>query len=76
MERSFFNPPNLHPPRGYTHAVAIEGGRAIFIAGQVALDKSGKLIGKGDLRAQADKALENLLAVLAAARATAKYLRG
>ena len=70
MKKQFFNPSNLHRPRGYTHAVAVEGGRLIFIAGQVAFDKGGNLVGKGDLRAQADKAFENLVAALAAAGAT------
>jgi 2-iminobutanoate/2-iminopropanoate deaminase len=70
MEKQFFNPSNMHRPRGYTHAVAVDGGRLIFVAGQVAFDKDGNLVGKGDLRAQAAKALDNLVAALAAARAT------
>jgi len=70
MDKQFFNPTNVHRPRGYTHAVAVEAGRLIFIAGQVALDKEGNLVGKGDLRAQTEKALENLVAALAAAGAT------
>ena len=59
MEKHYFNPANLHEPRGYTHAVAVEGGRTIFIAGQVAFDHAGNLVGPGDLRVQAAQALEN-----------------
>jgi enamine deaminase RidA (YjgF/YER057c/UK114 family) len=70
MEKHFFNPSTLHRPRGYTHAVAIDGGRLVFIAGQVAFDNEGNLVGKGDLRAQTEKALDNLVAALAAAGAT------
>jgi len=70
MEKHYFNPANLHEPRGYTHAVAVEGGRTIFIAGQVAFDHGGNLVGPGDLRAQTAQALENLTAALAAAGAT------
>ena len=70
MEKHFFNPANLHEPRGYTHAVAVEGGRTIFIAGQVAFDHDGNLVGPGDLRAQAAQTLENLVAALAAAGTT------
>src|SRR5690348_1995807 len=70
MTKHFFNPGDMHKPRGYTHAVAVEGGRTIFIAGQVALDQQGNLVGKGDLRAQADKALENVVTALAAAGAS------
>ena len=74
MEKHFFNPVNLHEPRGYTHAVAVDGGRTIFIAGQVAFDHDGNLIGPGDLRAQAAQALENLAAALAAAGATPAHV--
>ena len=70
MEKQFFNPSSIHRPRGYSHAIAVEGGRLIFVAGQVALDKDGNLVGKGDLRAQTDKALDNLIAALTAAGAT------
>jgi len=69
VEKHCYNPPNIHTPRGYSHAVAVEGGRTIFIAGQVAFDQEANLVGKGDLRAQAEKALENLVAALAAAGA-------
>ena len=71
MEKHFFNPSSVHQPRGYTHAVAVDGGRMVFVAGQVAFDQDGNLVGPGDLPAQADKALDNLVAALAAAGATA-----
>src|SRR5437870_355408 len=70
MEKQFLNPPNMHRPRGYTHAVAVDSARLVFIAGQVAFDQDGSLVGKGDLQAQAEKALDNLVAALAAAGAT------
>jgi enamine deaminase RidA (YjgF/YER057c/UK114 family) len=70
VEKQFINPSNMHRPRGYTHAVAVDSGRLIFIAGQVAFDKEGNLVGNGDLRAQTEKALDNLVAALAAAGAT------
>ncbi|HKV56221.1 MAG TPA: RidA family protein [Candidatus Binataceae bacterium] len=69
MEKKFINPAETHKPRGYTHAVAVEGGRTIFISGQVAIDREGNLVGKGDLRVQAEKAIENLVAALKAAGA-------
>ncbi len=71
MEKHFFNPSSVHKPRGYTHAVAVDGGRMVFVAGQVAFDQDGNLVGTGNLRAQADKAIDNLVAALAAAGATA-----
>ena len=42
----------------------------VFIAGQVAWDVKGEIVGKGDLRAQATQAYTNLKAALAAAGAT------
>jgi enamine deaminase RidA (YjgF/YER057c/UK114 family) len=42
-------------------------GRMIFIAGQLGLDRSGKLVGApGDFRAQSVQAFENLAAALSA----------
>jgi len=70
MEKKFTNPSDIHTPRGYTHVVTVEGGKLAFISGQVAIDQSGNLVGKGDLRAQAQKASENLVAALRAIGAT------
>lgn len=71
MRKQFISPPEIHKPRGYSHVVAVEGGRAIYVSGQVAIDREGNLVGRGDLRAQAEKASENLLAALKAAGASA-----
>jgi enamine deaminase RidA (YjgF/YER057c/UK114 family) len=70
MEKKFINPPTLATPRGYTHVVTATGGKMVFIAGQVAWDVKGEIVGKGDLRAQATQAYANLKAALAAAGAT------
>ncbi|HYA34001.1 MAG TPA: RidA family protein [Candidatus Binataceae bacterium] len=66
MEKKFVNPETLLTPRGYTHSVAVEGARKlVFIAGQVAVDKEGNLVGAGDLKVQIKRAAENLIAALA-----------
>jgi enamine deaminase RidA (YjgF/YER057c/UK114 family) len=70
MQKKYINPPDVHAPRGYSHAAMIEGGRTVFVSGQVALDADGKLVGKGDLRAQMEQALKNLVAVLRSAGAS------
>lgn len=55
----------------YTHVVTVSGtGKMIFLAGQLARDGSGKLVGKGDMRAQIQQVGENLKAGLEAAGAT------
>ncbi|MFD9355476.1 RidA family protein [Streptomyces sp. NPDC060031] len=60
------NPPGLSPAAGFSHAVVAEGGRLVFLAGQTALDASGKVVGE-TLPEQFERALGNLLAALAAA---------
>jgi enamine deaminase RidA (YjgF/YER057c/UK114 family) len=62
----FLNPSTLATPRGYSHVVEITQGRIVFIAGQVALDQAGQLVGPHDFRAQTQQVFENLKAALAA----------
>ena len=67
------NPPTLSTPTGYTHVVEVTGpGKTVYISGQIALDKSGNLVGGGDMKAQAEQVFKNLAAALAAAGATFK----
>ena len=67
----FVNPPSLPPSRGYTQVVEIPPGhRLLFVAGQVALDSTGALVGAGDFRAQARQVFENLRRALEAQDAT------
>ncbi|HEU0155002.1 MAG TPA: RidA family protein [Stellaceae bacterium] len=55
----------------YTHTVTVSGsGKMIFVAGQLARDAEGKLVGKGDMRAQIEKVGENIKICLEAAGAT------
>lgn len=55
----------------FSHVVATQGGRTLYIAGQVARNKEGQSIGAGDFDAQAVKVFENLRDCLAAGGATA-----
>ena len=67
----FLNPDTLSKPPGYTHVVDMAGpARIIYIAGQLALDRSGKMVGVGDFRAQAIQVFENLKSALAAVGAS------
>ena len=50
--------------------VEINGGRTILVSGQVAYDKDGKVVGKGDIRAQSKQVFENLKAALDSVGAT------
>ena len=64
------NPQGLSTPTGYSHVVTTRGGKTIYIAGQVAFDAKGQLVGKGDLAAQTRQVFENLSIALKAAGAT------
>jgi enamine deaminase RidA (YjgF/YER057c/UK114 family) len=60
------NPRELQQPRGYSHVVTARGGKTIYVAGQLAADVKGALVGRGDVNAQARQAYENLRVALRA----------
>jgi enamine deaminase RidA (YjgF/YER057c/UK114 family) len=66
---SYPQPEDVAPGNGYSHVVT-GPGRWVAIAGQVALDADGKLVGDGDPAAQAQQIFTNLDRCLAAAGAT------
>ncbi|HWO73529.1 MAG TPA: RidA family protein [Dehalococcoidia bacterium] len=70
MPTEHINPDAVSRPNNYTHVVAAEGRRIVFVSGQVALDKDGNVVGKGDLARQAEQVFENLKACLASVGAT------
>lgn len=59
------NPPTLPPPPGYSQVVRVSGGTTVHIAGQVAWDADGNLVGSGDFEAQARQVFTNLGEALA-----------
>ena len=70
MQTQFLNPPTLCPTFGWTHIVTASGGKTVYISGQVSVNERGEVLGKGDMRAQAEQTYENLKHALAAAGAT------
>ena len=66
MDVERINPAELARPSGFSHAVAVTGGRMVFLAGQVGMDPDGKVV-SGGVVAQFEQALANLLTALAAA---------
>jgi enamine deaminase RidA (YjgF/YER057c/UK114 family) len=66
----YINPPGLTRPSGYTHVVVSSDGRTAYIAGQVAFDSVGQVVGLGDFRAQAAQVFSNLGRALASVGAT------
>ena len=69
------NPAELAPPSGFSHAVRVPtGGRAVYLAGQTALDGRGAVVGVGDVVAQFEHALSNLVTALRAAGGAPEHL--
>ena len=63
-----FNPETMaKPTAGYSQVAEVSGGKVVFIAGQVAQDRNGNLVGKDDFRAQVEQVFENLKAAVEAA---------
>lgn len=67
MSQEIIAPANVHPARGYSHA--IKTGNTIYVAGQVGVGEDNHVVA-GGFAAQAGQAMENLRRVLAAAGAT------
>ena len=57
------NPEGMTQPTAYSHVVRV--GDLLFIAGQVAFDERGELVGGDDMQAQLRQVLENMKRVLA-----------
>jgi enamine deaminase RidA (YjgF/YER057c/UK114 family) len=51
-------------PVPYEYAAVAPAGATLFTAGACPLDSEGRVVSPGDHRAQADRAVDNLLAVL------------
>ena len=62
----YLNPDSVPVLAGFSHAVKV--GSTVYISGEVALDSAGAIVGAGDLARQTDRALDNLEAVVRAAR--------
>ncbi|MCX7892839.1 MAG: RidA family protein [Burkholderiales bacterium] len=70
MPAVFVDPPRFPHNVHYSHVGIVQGGRQVYVSGQVAYDHHGRVVGKGDLRAQALRVYENLKECLAVAGAT------
>jgi enamine deaminase RidA (YjgF/YER057c/UK114 family) len=58
---TYLNPPSSTPPAGmYSHVARMAPGELAFIAGQVAVDRSGASVGGGDVAAQTNQVFANI----------------
>jgi enamine deaminase RidA (YjgF/YER057c/UK114 family) len=68
------HPDGLATPETYTHVIVASGSRLVFIAGQVAEDGDGNVVGRDDFRTQARQVFSNLGRALAAAGASPAHV--
>jgi len=60
-----FDPDSVWKPFGAFSQAVVQGtGKIVHLKGQVSLDKEGKIVGKRDINAQVEKALENIRTIL------------
>ena len=65
MKKQFIRPPGVYVAPGFSPAV--RAGNTIYFSGQVAWDEEGKILGKGDMKAQIAQAFSNMEKMLEAA---------
>lgn len=74
MQLRTIEPEGWKSPRGYSNGVLVEGGRLLFVAGQIAWDAEQRLVGHGDFAVQFRQALANVVAVVRAAGGAPEHL--
>jgi enamine deaminase RidA (YjgF/YER057c/UK114 family) len=74
MTLECINPEDLPTPKTYTQVVVATGSKLVFVSGQEPEDIHGKLVGHGDLAAQARQVFGNLGRALAAVGARPKQV--
>jgi enamine deaminase RidA (YjgF/YER057c/UK114 family) len=61
------NPDGLHKNPAYSQAIVVSGmAKTVYVGGQDAVDASGAVVGKGDLKAQTEQVFKNLQTALEA----------
>src|SRR5215813_2384073 len=63
MKIEIINPDSLASPRGYSNGIAAEGGKLLFVAGQIGWDRESRIV-SDDFADQFAQALENVLSVV------------
>ena len=75
MTVQHINPETLHRNPAFTNVIVVTGlVRMVYIGGQNAVDASGVIVGKGDIRAQTEQVFRNLQAALAAGGAQLEHI--
>lgn len=61
VKAACFDPKGVVKPFGaFSNAAWADGGRLLFLSGQVAFDEKGRIVGVGDVKAQTRQVIRNL----------------
>jgi enamine deaminase RidA (YjgF/YER057c/UK114 family) len=74
-EVQYINPDALNKNPAFTNVIVVTGPvKTVYVGGQDAVDASGAIIGKGDLKAQTEQVLKNIQTALAAGGAQLEHI--
>jgi enamine deaminase RidA (YjgF/YER057c/UK114 family) len=71
----YLNPDGLNKNPAFSNVIVVTGAaKTVYIGGQDAVDESGNIVGKGDIKAQTEQILHNLQVALSAAGAGIEHV--
>jgi enamine deaminase RidA (YjgF/YER057c/UK114 family) len=71
----YVNPDTLNKNPAFTNVVVVSGSvKTVYVGGQDAVDSSGNIIGKGDIKMQTLQVLKNIQAALEAGNAGIEHI--
>jgi enamine deaminase RidA (YjgF/YER057c/UK114 family) len=63
----YLSPDGLPKNPAYSNVIVVTGAvKTVYIGGQNAVDATGAIVGKGDIRAQTEQVMQNIQTALAA----------
>ena len=69
------NPNTLNKNPAFTNVIVVTGSvKTVYVGGQDAVDASGTIIGKGDIKAQTEQVLKNIQTALSAGGAQLEHV--
>jgi enamine deaminase RidA (YjgF/YER057c/UK114 family) len=69
------NPDTLNKNPAFSNVIVVTGSvKTLYVGGQNAIDATGTIIGKGDLKAQTEQVLKNIEAALSAGGAQLEHV--
>jgi enamine deaminase RidA (YjgF/YER057c/UK114 family) len=71
----YINPDTLNKNPAFTNVIVVTGTvKTVYVGGQDAVDASGNIVGKGEIKAQTEQVLKNIQAALAAGGAGLEHI--